>query len=396
MFDVAVVGAGPVGLFLGCRLALLGVSCRLLDRRSERHQHSRSIGIHPPALEVLETVGVTRELLTRGVQVRVGRAFSGSRPLGTLSFESLPPPFRFVLTLPQDQVEAVLERRFCDLAPGALGRGVSVGRVVVQGNRGVIIETSAGPLQARLVVGCDGPNSTVRAALSIPFRGGLYPDAYVMGDFADSTGFGTDACIFLTDQGVVESFPLPGRTRRWVVKTDRTSGPPSAVARMAGVCSANQQGAYSPPTAVHMAALIHERVGIEIDPDTHSMLSAFGTQRFLADRFSSGPAALAGDAAHVISPIGGQGMNLGWLDAYALSSAIDRIVRGEGSLGPQLASYSASRRRAARCATYRAELNMRLGRVWRLPGCRDLLLKLALATPAERVLARLFTMQGLA
>ena len=91
--QVIIVGGGPVGLFLGCRLAQLGVSLRVLERRPHPLQHSRSIGIHPPALEKLGGLGLADALIKKGVQVRRGHAFANTRYLGSLDFASCPAPY---------------------------------------------------------------------------------------------------------------------------------------------------------------------------------------------------------------------------------------------------------------------------------------------------------------
>lgn len=371
---VLLVGAGPVGLALGCMLAQRGVPFCLLERRTAPHRHSRSIGIHPPALEVLDTIGVAEEMIARGVRIGGGRAFSGRRPLGRIAFDRLPARYRFVLTLPQHRTEAILERRLEVLAPGAIERGVVVGRVT-QHDEGVVVSAlrhgESAQWRAAVVVGCDGARGSVRPALGIGSEGGPYPDRYLMGDFADSTSLGSDAGIFLTREGVVESFPLPGGVRRWVARTTER---------------------VATQDARHLAVLVERRTGVPLDPDTNTMLSAFGVERRFAQRFARGRAALAGDAAHLISPIGGQGMNLGWLDAAALSAALTGIVRQGRDAAATLERYGIERRRAARRAAFRSESNMRLGRPARFAAGRDALLWLLLRPPLDRYAARFFTM----
>lgn len=371
---VVVVGGGPVGLALGCRLAQLGIEFALLERRTAPHGHSRSIGIHPPALQVLDTVGVAPELIASGVKVTGGRAFSDRTPLGRVSFDGLPGPYRFVLTLAQHRTEAILERRLRALAPDALRRGVRVTGLRQDGDGVSLTAEAAGETRqwrAAIVVGCDGARGSVRPALGLATRGGPYPDSYVMGDFADGSELGSDAGIYLGRAGVVESFPLPGRVRRWVVRTGNR---------------------VEEPSAELLASWIESRTGVAVDAASNLMLSAFGVERRFAERFALGRVALAGDAAHLISPIGGQGMNLGWLDAAALAAALAAILQRGRHAADTLERYAALRLRAARRAARRAEGNMRLGRPTRFAAPRDALLRLLLRPPLDRYAARRFTM----
>ena len=125
------------------------------------------------------------------------------------------------------------------------------------------------------------------------------------------------------------------------------------------------------------------------------MLSAFGVQHYLADSFAKGRVFLAGDAAHVLSPIGGQGMNLGWLDAWALATTIQASLSSPRMRVRLTERYALARRQAARTAAFRAEMNMRLGRATRFTPLKYALVTTMLRTPMSRLFARLFTMRYL-
>ena len=381
MLDAVIVGGGPVGLFLGCRLAQLGLDFVVLEKHAEPLQHSRSIGIHPPSLERFEQLGLVDELLSKGIKVEKGLAFGSSklRPLperlGKLDFSLCPEPYTYVLTLPQYVTEGILEERLCTARAGALWRRAEVQAVRDSVDHAEVVCEKDGEtkrLKARAVVGCDGKHSLVRNAADIPFKGGRYPDSYLMGDFTDFTDLGNDAALYLTQEGIIESFPLPDQVRRWVVKM------PHALERA---------------TPLDLTNVVKERLGVEVPTETNTMLSSFGIERYLAKRFAKGRFALAGDAAHVVSPIGGQGMNLGWLDAWRLADALLETKRGTG-LGA-LERYSRTRRRAAQAAILRAEFNTVMGRGTPLAPLRDFGLRGVLHTPLKRVLAHMFTMRGL-
>ncbi len=373
--DIAVVGGGPVGLFLACRLAQLGLEVVVLEKEAGIRRHSRSIGIHPPALECLEHLGVADDFLQQGVCVRRGFAFGSRGMLGKLEFSTCPPPYTFIVTLPQDQTEAILEAHLRQLCPTALRRETEFEGFKECGEGVTVNYRQQGQprrLEARFLVGCDGKNSRVREAAGIAFQGGSYPDTYLMGDFADTTNLGTDAAIYLANEGLVESFPLPGGKRRWVVKT-------------AGSVEA---------TAEALSELLWQRLGQRPPLETNTMLSAFGVERYLASDFVKGHVILAGDAAHVVSPIGGQGMNLGWLGSWLLAGILAAIAK-QKEASERLHVYQRQRSRAAKRAIRRAEFNMRMGRKTALAPLRNTGVWLLLRSPAKHVLARVFTMRGL-
>ncbi|MCU1548957.1 MAG: FAD-dependent monooxygenase [Arthrobacter sp.] len=354
-----------------------GVGVRVLEQRTRPEAHSRAIGIHPPALAALQGVGVTRPLVAEGVRIRRGIAIGGGIRLAEMSFASVSDSFPYVLSLPQTRTEAVLEQRVRELDAGALHRGVRLTRLHDDGGRVTVEASSRGGTalySAQLLIAADGVRSTVRALNGTSLKGKDYPDNYLMGDFADGTGFGPDAALFLAGQGIVESFPLPGKLRRWVLRLGAEH--PGADARW-------------------LARRIRERTGIDVDPGTNSMLSSFGVRSRLARRMVAGRTVLIGDAAHEISPIGGQGMNLGWLDAVALAPVVLAALRG-GGISEQLRSFERTRMRAAARAARQSEINMALGRPQRagLLAVRNRAISAAAAVPAvNSLVARRFTMQ---
>ncbi|MHC6593724.1 FAD-dependent oxidoreductase [Arthrobacter sp. C152] len=378
--EVLIAGAGPVGLYLAAALLQDGVSVRVLEQRDTRNPHTRAIGIHPPALEALHTVQVASAMVREGVHIRTGRAVSGGKPVGSMDFGAVSGRYPFVLALPQSRTEQLLEERVRALDPEALVAGARVTGVKDDGGRVTLTFQAAGSAArgsgsatAAFLVAADGARSRLRDALSVATTRRTYPDHYLMGDFADDSGCGDDAVLFLEPSGIVESFPLPGGVRRWVVRLSRP-------ATMAG--------------KEDLAALVLHRTGIRPDPRTNSMLSAFSVQSTLARRTVAGSCILLGDAAHEISPIGGQGMNLGWLDAHALVPVLRGALQGHTVAG-QLERFDKGRRRAAVVARRQAEINMMLGRPFppALHRIRTAALGAAASRPAvNRWAARRFTM----
>nr|WP_156253003.1 NAD(P)/FAD-dependent oxidoreductase [Pseudactinotalea terrae] len=382
--DVLVVGGGTVGLALAARLARGGLDVAVWERRpapapgTGRAGHSRAIGIHAPALESLEPA-VADQIVAEAVQVRRGVARTRERVLGVVPFDGVSRRFPYVATLPQVRTQQILREDVAALDGVHLIHDRTL-TALEQKPGGVHVSAEDGSAEtARFVVAADGARSRVRDLLGVSSPVRAYPDSYVMGDLLDSTDAGADAVIHLERAGVVESFPLPGALRRWVVRT------PSPVVE---------------PTAESLAALVTERTGVLVDPATTSMLSAFTVRRRLASRTVVGGVVLLGDAAHEISPIGGQGMNLGWLDGARLAPLLLAAVRGTAD-GPATAAaldrFDAARRRRARWAARQAELNMGLGRPVAGFGAvvRDGLLTAALRSPARRALASVYAMRHL-
>ncbi|MEV7604367.1 NAD(P)/FAD-dependent oxidoreductase [Paenarthrobacter sp. NPDC089322] len=342
MTDVVIVGAGPVGLFMGVLLLRRGHRIRILERRQGRSDNTRAIGIHPPALKELHRAGLAEPLMQAGVRIRKGVAYSRGRKVAELPFHG-DAEFPFILAVPQPVTEHVLEQAVLALDPDSIVRGADV-----QGfdDDGVSVRVAASSpseeiaLGCRLLVAADGAHSMIRRQLLPCLPARSYPDSYLMGDFTDSTRHGRDAILYLEPDGIVESFPLPGGVRRWVARL-----------------GAPDKGS----TAAGLAALVGARTGEVLDAHSNTMLSSFSVRSRLAGRMIHGRTVLLGDAAHEISPIGGQGMNLGWLDAAALVPLIDGYLKGR-CVGRELRAFEKNRRTAASRASLQAGLNMALGR----------------------------------
>lgn len=399
--EVAIVGGGPVGLSAALGLALRGVEVLLLEARAERPAGTRAIGVHPPSLAFLDELGVAEPLVQAGVRVTRGRALGSRGAIGELNLAA-PGRYPFVLTVPQPITERLLDAALLAAAPAGRLNDARV-ESLAQGGRGVVLGAVRGDgsrlqVAAQWVIACDGHRSTVRGLLRLPWVGGDYPDRFAMADLPDDDpSLGSDtALIALHPAGVVEGFPLPGGLRRWVVRLGEGEDPGAELGAESAAASAAEAAVEAVAAAV--AAAVRRRSGYAPRPLAASA-SRFGVARYLAGRFVQGRVLLAGDAAHVISPIGGQGMNLGWLDVADYLGAFDRA----GDLdSPRLSALvqraAARRRRFAQRALLRAERNTQLGRP--LPAAalqlRDALLRRLLAPPFEGWARGRFTMAGLA
>jgi 2-polyprenyl-6-methoxyphenol hydroxylase-like FAD-dependent oxidoreductase len=389
--EVLVVGAGPVGLALALDLQRRGRSVILLEARATRPLGSRAIGIHPPSLRYLQQLGVVEALLAQGTRVERGIARGAGGDLGHLDFGQLAPPYPFVLTVPQPVSEGVLRAALVGCAPDALHCGQGV--VGVEQERASVAVVTADASGVRrtwrggLLVACDGHRSDLRGLLGVGWRGGAYRDRFAMADLPDDDPrlAARDALVALSGAGVVEAFPLPGGLRRWVV---RLPDGDALVEQLA-----------PPALAAWVAAAAAERTGLRPGAELRGAASTFGVERYLATEMAVGRVLLAGDAAHVVSPIGGQGMNLGWLDAAAYAAVIDRSLDRPGAeLERGLARVAAQRRDRARLALLRAHRNTLLGRPRSglAARARDALLRGYLRPPWAHFARASFTMGGLA
>jgi 2-polyprenyl-6-methoxyphenol hydroxylase-like FAD-dependent oxidoreductase len=315
VIDVIVAGAGPTGLVLASELVRRGVRVRLVDARAEPNPQSRAYGVHARTVEILDAMGLADELLAAGRRTVGAHVYERRTHLLHTRMDHLPSAWPFLLSVPQSVTEAALERRLRGLG-GAVERGTSVAEAW-QDEDGVTVtlRTALGEraVRARWLVGCDGARSTVRTVMGADFVGRSYPEDWMLADLRVDWDLSYDELHgFVTPQGYVSFNPRVG---------DRAF-------RLVFDVSGSRWAGRRELRAVDLQQVLDERglpgriVG---EPEWSA---PFRTHCRLASRWRAGRLLLAGDAAHIHSPIGGQGMNAGIQDAWNLGWKLAAVVAG--------------------------------------------------------------------
>lgn len=361
--DVLVVGAGPTGLTLAGTLALRGVAATVVDALPAGRNTSRAAAVNARTLEVLEELDVSRRMVKEGLTAPRFSMRDRRTALITIDFSGLPTAYPYTLMLSQATTERLLVERLDEL-------GVQVRRPVgltglAQDGNGVTATFDDGQtLRARYVVGADGIHSTVREQAGIGFTGGEYAESFVLADVhLEGEAPVDEVILFYAATGLTVVAPLPHGIHRIVAPLDHSPEQPSA----SFVQELLDTRGYGPGLS-RVADVVWG--------------SRFRIHHRVADTYRAGRVVLAGDAAHVHSPAGGQGMNLGIQDAVALSAALTAALGGDDTA---VDTYSEHRRPIAQQVL---TLTGRLTRVATLPApvrpLRNTLMRLAGAMPPVR------------
>jgi 2-polyprenyl-6-methoxyphenol hydroxylase-like FAD-dependent oxidoreductase len=311
--DVLIIGAGPTGLALAVTLQQAGIRHLVIDRLAAGQNTSRAAVIHAHTLEVLDSIGVSQALADAGLKLSNFTYRDRSRALLPLQFDALPSRFPYLLMLPQDATERILADRLVSLG-GSIARGETAVEIHPSGDSIAVLTSSASggrTIQARYVVGADGVHSVVRDSAGIGFEGATYPETFVLADVQMEWPFGnTEVSLFFSPEGLVVVSPLPGGTYRVVATLDNAPETPQLedIQKLIGRRGPGSGAAKVTGLAWSSRFRIHHR---------------------LASSYRSGRLFLVGDAAHVHSPAGGQGMNCGLVDACVLGQLLAEVLQNK-------------------------------------------------------------------
>ena len=316
--EVLVVGAGPTGLTLAAELVANGVQPRLIDRGQDRVHESRALAIQPRTLEVLAGFGVTDRLVEAGNQAVRMQLHTSRRDLSVPLFDLglADTDYPYLLFVSQAETERILCEHLAR-AGVPVERGVEFVDGQIQADATIAtLRHDDGRLEsvtARYVVGCDGGHSSVRTAAGIAFEGSSYPQTFVLVD-TEVDGITNDAAhVFLSEQGMLFFFPLgsPASFRLLAMRPADDQTPPDAPVSLAEV----QQLA---DTYTSGAVRLHDAI----------WMTNFRLHHRAAAQYKAGRIFVAGDAAHIHSPAGAQGMNTGIQDAVNLGWKLAHTLHG--------------------------------------------------------------------
>ena len=332
MPPVLIVGAGPVGLTMAAELARYGVEVRVIDKSPHPTETSKALVIWSRTLELMDRMGCTQAFLAAGLRGRGGTMRSGGKVLGHMGLEEIASQYNFALMIPQSETERLLTEhlrslgveieRQIELAGFSEGGDWVEARLRQADGREETIQTP-------WLIGSDGAHSAVRHGLGLEFPGSAQPDDWLLADVrleGNGAPASDEIAIYLHNSGPFVIFPIPGGR-----------------ARLIGVIGhADSDHPRPDPTLADCQAMVDSRAGGGFQVSDPVWLTHFRINERKVSDYRRGRAFVMGDAAHVHSPAGGQGMNTGMQDAINLAWKLAMVVRGEA--GPVLLdSYSPER-----------------------------------------------------
>jgi 2-polyprenyl-6-methoxyphenol hydroxylase-like FAD-dependent oxidoreductase len=324
--DILIVGAGPVGLLLANECARRGLRFRIVERRTSLSVNSKALAIFPRTLEIFDMAGLVTPFLEAANRVTWVSVIAGRRRLAHIHFAPPETPYPFVAMVPQNVTEGILEAELrkrggaVEFDTELIGADQSADGVAAAIRRNGTLEKCT----AQFVVGCDGAHSTVRHLLSLPFAGAQYEGLFLLADIETNESLPADALQLCPSRhGPVAIFPMSAHRRRLVATVAKADG--------------------DAPSLELIQRLLVERAPAGIEARAIHWSSYFRVHHRQLSQLRIGRMFLAGDAAHIHSPFGGQGMNTGLQDAWNLAWKLDIAARGHAT-DALLESYSLERR----------------------------------------------------
>lgn len=356
--DVIIIGAGPTGLSLACQLTRHGIDFVIIDKNEGVTPYSKALGVHARTLEIYEQMGLPAKAVEEGTVVGKVRMLESGSLVGEVDLSNIGEglsPYPYLLVLEQSENERLLYKYLQGYDREVLWQTEL--KSLTQDSTGVTaqVRRSAGDsqiLEGKYLVGCDGPKSPVRHALGLSFEGSTFERLFYVADVQIDWAYSHDALhVCLARNGVVAFFPMRGE-KRW---------------RIVGAFPEGHEKDESEILYEEIEQRIKEEAELELDISHVNWFSVYKVHTRHVEKFSAGRSFLAGDAAHIHTPAGGQGMNTGIQDAYNLAWKLAFVLRGRA--GEQiLDSYNEERLPNARrlLETTDRMFNLAAGKDWLL------------------------------
>lgn len=323
--DVLIVGAGPVGLFLANECARRGMRWRLIEESAGQSAHSKALAIFPRTLEIFDMAGLVAPFLDRANRVTKVAVAAHQHELAEIRFEPEETPYPYIAMVPQNVTESLLVEEL-ERKGGRVEYETAFVSAEQHDDFVTVIAAHKGEavsLWASYVVGCDGAHSRVRKGLQVPLEGGDYRDEFMLADLETNEFRPPDELqLCPSESGPVALFPMSARRWRMVATIEEPEG--------------------EAPGLELVKRILQERTSVGVEARELNWSSYFHIHHRHAGRLRVGRVLIAGDAAHLHSPFGGQGMNTGLHDAWNLVWKLDLVLRGHGNDG-LLESYAAER-----------------------------------------------------
>ena len=326
-----VVGAGPVGLTMAAELTRYGVGCRLIDKNPTPNDKSKALVLWSRTLELLQKTGPVEAFLRAGRTIDGASMYGQGRRLAHIELDDVASPYPRPLMLPQCDTERLLAEH---LASQGLRAERSVELVGFDQSGDAVVATLAHAdgrrelVNCQWLLGCDGAHSTVRHALGIDFAGSAEQNDWILADVhVEGPVVDNEVSVFWHEEGVLIFFPITADRFRIV----------------ADIGLARSLERPADPTLEEVQRVLDARGPGGITLSNPVWLAGFRINERKVSDYRHGRVFLAGDAAHIHSPAGGQGMNTGMQDAYNLAWKLALVQAGLGRDAPLLDSYSAER-----------------------------------------------------
>jgi 2-polyprenyl-6-methoxyphenol hydroxylase-like FAD-dependent oxidoreductase len=329
--NVLIAGAGPVGLAMAADLARFGVSVRLVEKAPERTDKSKALVLWSRTLELMDRMGCTAPILTTGRKITAVNVTAGKEPITRITVDGVTTPHPYALLIPQSDTEQLMGEFVTSLGV-KIERNIELTGFIASANR--VTSTLRHPdgaletFASGWLIGCDGAHSTVRHELGMAFTGETMPSSWVIADLhLSKVPSPEEILISWHRDGILAVFPIIAPRYRVIADLGLTH---------AGVAPPD-------PTTEEVQAILDARGPGGITASDPIWLTRFTINERKVSNYRSGRVFVMGDAAHIHSPAGGQGMNTGMQDAFNLAWKLALVSRGLGNEETLLGSYSSER-----------------------------------------------------